>query len=188
MARTHVAVAAMLVSLSSASASSQTLVGYGAATCAAWIEAHRSANAPDKVALDGWAFGYLDGLAKYIESEKQLKNLPAADILKGLDRPAVVELTNQFCLANPAQTLDNALAAMTAQLAVDDARISRVSGTISSSVGNTPTANNTPGVNNVPGGLNPDGPPAKPGLVTNGLNARPQVLPPTAPGTSGVAR
>src|SRR4051812_26791945 len=123
MARTHFAVAAMLLSLSSASASSETLVGYGSATCASWIETHRSANAADKLALDSWAFGYLDGLAKYIGSEKQLKNQPATDILKGLDRPAIVTLTSQFCQANPAQTLDNALAAMSAQLVIDDSRL-----------------------------------------------------------------
>ena len=212
MARTHFAVAAMLLSFSSVSASSQTLVGYGADTCAGWIEAHRSGNAPDKIALDSWAFGYLDGLAKYIDSEKQLKNLPAADILKGLDRPSVVALTSQFCQANPAQTLDNALAAMTAQLAIDDSRVSGVNRAASSasgpaplgtnnsgapitslnpSVGNTPTATNTPGVNNVPGGLNPNGTPNNPAAATSGLNSqgtptnpalRPSVVRPTAPG------
>ena len=82
-----------------------------------------SASAADKVALDGWVFGYVDGLAKYIDGERQLKNRPAADILKGLDRPSIVALTSQFCQTNPAQTLDNALAAMTAQLVVDDRRV-----------------------------------------------------------------
>jgi len=196
MARTHFAVAAMLLSFSSASAWSQTLVGYGSDTCAVWIEAHRSSNVADKVALDSWAFGYLDGLAKYIDSEKQLKNLGTADILKGLDRAAIVKLADQFCQANPAQTLDNVLAAMTAQLAIDD---SRKGGVIGTGMANTPTATNTPGVNNVPGGLNPNGTPVDPVAATNGLNPqgiptnpalRPSVARPTAPGngTSGVAR
>src|SRR5205823_5061035 len=108
MARTHFAVAAIVLSLSSVSASSQTLVGYGSATCASWIETHRSGNAADRVALDSWVFGYVDGLAKYVDGERQLKGRPPEDILKGLDRPSTVALTSQFCQANPAQTLDSA--------------------------------------------------------------------------------
>jgi hypothetical protein len=123
MARTHFAVAAILLSLTSASASSQNLVGYGSVTCAAWIEAHRSTYATDRTALDSWVFGYLDGQAKYIDGERQVKNRPAADLLKGLDRPSIITLTSQFCQTNPAQTLDNALAAMSAQLVVDDRRV-----------------------------------------------------------------
>src|SRR4051794_28537250 len=94
MARTNFAVAAIILSLSSTSAVTQTLVGYGSNTCAAWTQAHRSANAPDQEALDSWALGYLDGIAKYVASDKQLKNLPPADILKGLDRPAAIALTS----------------------------------------------------------------------------------------------
>ena len=101
---------------------------------------------------------------------------------------------------------------MSAQLVIDDSRVSGVNGTIFSSsgsaplgtnnagapitslnpsIGNTPTATNTPGVNNVPGGLNPNGTPADPVAATNGLNAqgtpvnpalRPGVVRPAAPG------
>ena len=108
-------------------ASSGTLTGYGAGSCENWLAAQRTPNAPETIALDNWVFGHLDGVAKYVDATYVLKDLPAPDILKGLDRATIVTLMGQYCRTNPSRTVDEALGALTAQTVAGERQVIRSS-------------------------------------------------------------
>jgi hypothetical protein len=103
-------------------AQATTLSGYGAQTCGDWRAAHRDAHSvtgagsSTQVAADQWVFGYVDALAKFIDSERQLKSLPALDIQAGLDDAAILTLVDRFCGTNPRRSLGDAVGDLSAQL------------------------------------------------------------------------
>lgn len=116
MIKSAVAMTVIAIAISVGPADSAIIEGYGAHTCANWIEVHQGPKTTDTIAADNWVFGYLDGLAKYMAADNQMRQLPPENILKNVPISRVLVDMDKFCRDDPSNTIEAAAARLVSQL------------------------------------------------------------------------
>lgn len=107
MAKKVFFISALILGLANVNASAQPVLNVGGQTCEKWTEIHQSPTT-ETSSFDGWVIGYVQGKAATIEAENRIKGFPAIKVLRGMDSPALVQLTGVFCRGNPLRTLAEA--------------------------------------------------------------------------------
>lgn len=108
---------AAFLALSLSAVNAAPLTAHGALSCAEWSGLQEKPRATEAIAVENWALGHLEGVAKFVDANGRLNGLPARDILQGLDRDAIIKLIGQYCKSSP--TVEEAVHALTAQLIAD---------------------------------------------------------------------
>jgi hypothetical protein len=104
------------IAISAVPANSAIIEGYGAHSCANWIEVHQGPKTADTSTADNWVLGYLDGIAKFVDANNRMQQLPPLDILKYFHGGTILDVMEKFCLAEPSKTIEAAVALLTAEL------------------------------------------------------------------------
>ena len=117
-------ISVLVLAVSCMPAPAQTLTPFANRTCHEWNVLHQNAT-PDTKAADNWVFGYLDGVARYIDASNVLNGKPRTDILKGLDRKSIVTLVGKFCSGHPARHLDVVVSEIAGQSAAANRSVTR---------------------------------------------------------------
>jgi hypothetical protein len=101
MIRTLVRAALMVAILAVADhASGYTLIGNGALSCQAWMDARRDPHGLETRMSEQWVVGFLSGIGSMVLGE--------LDPLHGLQADAVYRWMDNYCGAHPSQTIEAA--------------------------------------------------------------------------------
>lgn len=115
-----------LLAFAGASAQAENAISpYGAQTCRQWVQLHQTPTAAETMATDGWILGHVEAKARFINAGRELKGLPPSNMLQGFDRTTVMELVERFCMGNPQRTLDETVAALSAQMIASEPQVVR---------------------------------------------------------------
>ena len=104
--------------------------GYGDETCVKWTELHHAAGTPESIASDHWILGYIDALARYKNSQSQMKGFPdkepkatPADMLKGIDKADTLALLEDYCRGYAQKTIQDAVTGLSVQLIANEPQV-----------------------------------------------------------------
>jgi hypothetical protein len=113
-----------MLALSCIPANSQNAISrYGAQTCGDWMRVHQTSSTAESMAVNSWVLGYLEAMAKFVDTNRVMKGLPLSDALKGLDDASVIALVERFCRGNPRHTLDETVSALGAQMIASEPQV-----------------------------------------------------------------
>jgi hypothetical protein len=104
-----IVVAMATLALSAAPVSSARIFGHGLSSCGKWTDVRRS-QSPDNIAHASWAIGYLSGINQVISAYEK------KDILIRQDAQALLAWLDNYCRANPLETVGKALDLLTDEL------------------------------------------------------------------------